>query len=1651
MKNVWKFLFICTVCIVANHAQAAWFNDDWTYRIQISSEDTLIGSGETDIPLMLDLDTMPDEFFSSIQTNGNDIVVTTSDEVTQIEHELVEVDTANKTGELHFKAPTLSASSATDFYIYFGNSNALDSSNANIWSDYRGVWHFNEDISISATGTTGAVSQAAMDGSDGSWAAFHGSNPISTLLRVVVDEDQISDTERAHTAEQVGYWIFDNGPTIDIVNSTGTVIGEAGVVSDVTTTSQTVTMQNTYTDPIVITTPRYVSGAPAVARLDSIGANSFDVLVQNPGGIDVPDSTFVYYVVLESGAHTLPGGVAVEADSVSVSGVNRSGDWSSGEMNQITPSNTYINPVVLGSVQTSNDSGWQVFWSSDGNDRENPPTASDIYVGRHVGADSDRTRSAEDVGYIIIEQSTGSVGSVNWRAGLGADSVKGVDDAPPYTYPGFTSGGGGVVAGLFLDSTTNDFHADTRGAITSRQTGQVGFAVSGDGERGSYLPITGLNYTNQNDLDEITTSFWLNTTDTARSGIFDFDRSEHWQVGLNFHNANGQGGRISFDTAASTGGIRDLNSNSTVNDGAWHYITTVFDANDAQDKKIYIDGVLDIATDQHSTGLGRGTTRFGIFADGSEAGSEAGNVNNLPYEGLIDEARILHTAVDADWIATTYENLANNATFWNVSSIENQNEAPEAPTSLYFNYDDASAGLSNPTDVSVYGSATRTPVFSALFNDPDSGDTASRVYIQVSTDSTFTTTDHWDSDWFTLSTSTVAGGRIDDIEYDSGGTAAADTLAMNDGAITYYWRIAFEDAAGLQGDFSSPGMFTLLDIPNTPSGVSVIKNNGSSSPDFFDITWLDTSTSEESFEIEFREDTGSGFGSWTAVTSPTSSPSSANVTSWTYDGTVDNAAYNFRVRACNYSGCSAWDTDPLTHFTDPEAPVDVCAAHVSDTEFTIDWTNRAIFDESTVEQCDGSADCALANFSTLATGVTEPPPSVSSSPTVTNEIYRWSVFADNGVATSSPTYSPFEYTSPAAPTGVTAARISDTLIDISWTDASDFEDGFQVYVSEDGGSYTEVTPGVNTVGANATSTIYTNAQAGHSYQFQVYAHIGATAMCGDTTNSELVSSAGTSDTLFTTPSAPTNTTGNYIDDDEIDVIWSDTSDFEDGFVVHVRENGGAWNAVATTSADTTSYTYTAGNTNSTYEFFVDAFINADAPENPELLRNPSAPANISGSIYTTPDAPTLSTSNISSVSVDWSVADAADYERGFNVYDEDENLTRSVPASDITGFTESGLTPNTSYTRTVRAYVENNGGALFESSDSNSITLVTRANSPGNATTTESNGLIKVTWDANSNPTGTEYFITNNTTGESSGWVTDLFSWNESNFDCEATYEYSVKARNDAVPSVETGEELLEITTGLCPGSEGSDSESDERRRWSFSNIFNLGRDDESSRTGSVVVDEVSTDGVSENTSFGQGESLTCDPYIESYIRYGSDNNSEDVRKLEEFLNEKQGENLIVDGLYGLEDVEAVKRFQEKYKSAVLDVWGVENPTGYVYKTTLLKINSFYCNHNLKCPVFSEYNGYIENKNIYSNEVRRTKELLTSLGFFVGEVDSQFGTNLHQSLISFQEEFSDTMLKPWGLSQGTGYKYKTTNKFLNYLVGCDTGAIELDGQGVLSY
>lgn len=85
-----------------------------------------------------------------------------------------------------------------------------------------------------------------------------------------------------------------------------------------------------------------------------------------------------------------------------------------------------------------------------------------------------------------------------------------------------------------------------------------------------------------------------------------------------------------------------------------------------------------------------------------------------------------------------------------------------------------------------------------------------------------------------------------------------------------------------------------------------------------------------------------------------------------------------------------------------------------------------------------------------------------------------------------------------------------------------------------------------------------------------------------------------------------------------------------------------------------------------------------------------------------------------------------------------------------------------------------------------------------------------------------------------------------------------------------------------------------------------------------------------------------CDTPLVGPIGLGRENLSQEVQALELFLISR-GDQVEIDGIYGEDDFEAIKRFQLEYKEDVLDPWGIENPTGYVGRTSISKINEIAC------------------------------------------------------------------------------------------------------------
>lgn len=90
----------------------------------------------------------------------------------------------------------------------------------------------------------------------------------------------------------------------------------------------------------------------------------------------------------------------------------------------------------------------------------------------------------------------------------------------------------------------------------------------------------------------------------------------------------------------------------------------------------------------------------------------------------------------------------------------------------------------------------------------------------------------------------------------------------------------------------------------------------------------------------------------------------------------------------------------------------------------------------------------------------------------------------------------------------------------------------------------------------------------------------------------------------------------------------------------------------------------------------------------------------------------------------------------------------------------------------------------------------------------------------------------------------------------------------------------------------------------------------------------------------------TCGPYLLKYMKANKTNDPVEVKKLQSFLKKYEGfSNLKKTGTYTRETINAVHSFQDKYMTDILGPWQTGSSTGYVYKTTLKKVNELYCEY----------------------------------------------------------------------------------------------------------
>lgn len=286
------------------------------------------------------------------------------------------------------------------------------------------------------------------------------------------------------------------------------------------------------------------------------------------------------------------------------------------------------------------------------------------------------------------------------------------------------------------------------------------------------------------------------------------------------------------------------------------------------------------------------------------------------------------------------------------------------------------------------------------------------------------------------------------------------------------------------------------------------------------------------------------------------------------------------------------------------------------------------------------------------------------------------------------------------PSNLVAISISNSQINLTWTDNSSNEIGYTVERKSGSGSYTVI---ANLV---ANSTTYTDSglSAGTTYTYRVLALGNGSNITSSGYSTEAsattgggTSSAGALNTPGSLVAAPASAT-------QINLTWIDYASGETGYIVERSVDGAAFSVLGYLSPDSQAFIDTGLTNNATYSYRVQARGNGTTTANSAYSNVASVTLGTSSVSLAAPTGLTATAVTSSQVNLLW--ADNASGEIGYNVERFTAGSSTFVLIAylgpNAQSFSDTGLAANTTYIYRVQAR-----GSLSNSGYSNEATVTT--------------------------------------------------------------------------------------------------------------------------------------------------------------------------------------------------------------------------------------------------------------------------------------------------------------------------------------------------------
>ena len=383
---------------------------------------------------------------------------------------------------------------------------------------------------------------------------------------------------------------------------------------------------------------------------------------------------------------------------------------------------------------------------------------------------------------------------------------------------------------------------------------------------------------------------------------------------------------------------------------------------------------------------------------------------------------------------------------------------------------------------------------------------------------------------------------------------------------------------------------------------------------------------------------------------------------------------------------------------------------------------------------------------------------------------------------------------PNPPTNLSAVAVSSSQINLSWTDASNNESGFEVFRSTDNANFSKIAD----VGANVTNYANTGLNASTRYYYYVGSQRGGTPSRTKSNTADATTQSGL-------PNAPARLTANATSSSQINLSWADLSDNETGFEVERGTDGRNFTKIADVGVNATSYSNTGLVPLTQYCYRVRAKNGAgnSGYTDPACATTQAPPV----TIPRPPSGLTATASSSSQINLSWT--DNASDETGFEIERSTDGTTFAKIAdvgANTTTYSNTGLNASTRYWYRVRA--NNSAGASSYTNVADATTSLAVPATPTNLTAELADyDQIRLTWGTLSNATNV---LVERSTSPNTGFmqITQQPATSTSYVDLglneQTTYYYRIRLSNAAgnsgysnVVSVTTPEVVISVRPQL--------------------------------------------------------------------------------------------------------------------------------------------------------------------------------------------------------------------------------------------------------------